>query len=181
MKTSSELRPKVWINRSTCGLNCLVGEKRKRGGEILDRGTWISFNLPYSSGPMADFKAVQVPTGKPALPEKQEGRSLRTCWHWHLEDEKALCGVRELSSSFTVRKGNVNTVRPGGGSTLSWASSTLSSLYLGKALWPNGHICELWSKMLWTAPLVTDHTELPHTPPPPTLWEAFNTIMQSRI
>lgn len=79
MKTSSELRLKVWINQSTCGLNCLVG-KREGVGEILDRGTWISFNLSYSPGPRVDFKAVQVPTGKPALPEKQVGRSLRTCW-----------------------------------------------------------------------------------------------------
>lgn len=180
MKTPSELRSKIWISQSTCGLNCLVG-KREGVGEILDRGTWISFNLSYSPGPRADFKAVQVPTGKPALPEKQVGRSLRTCWHWHLVDEKALCGVKQFHLLSQQGKGSTNTVRPGGGSILFWASSTLPSLYLRKILWSDGNIYRLWSEMLLSAPLVTDHTGLQHTTTPSALWETFNTITQQEF
>lgn len=98
-KTSKKVRPEAWISPPNCGLNYSVRE-REGVGEILEKRTWISFHLSYIHWALSQlFKAAQVPTSKPVLPEKQVGRSHRTCQHWYLGDGSTLCRVRQPASS----------------------------------------------------------------------------------
>lgn len=79
---SREPRPKVWTNQPSFGFNCISKKENKVGGrsdpkqENLIHFNSSHFNWVYDWL----FKAMQVPTGKPALPEKQVGSSHGTCW-----------------------------------------------------------------------------------------------------
>ena len=103
----------------------------KRGEEEgggLDSRTWTSFS--YISG-ARDWLigAMQVPTGKPAWPEKQGDGSHRTRWHGYLGNETALCEAwqgRYRQPLPQDKGGNTNSFR-----------------HSGRALYPSTHLSTL--------------------------------------